>query len=282
MELKRYLVFAGISLAIHGVAFSANYKPITIAPIADKTGASVSIQLIQRSASEPTPQAVSEVTPESIPKTKPMVEPKAEPNTTLLSKLKSNPVAQPKATIKPIQKSELIEKEKNTKQITKQPAQPKAAETALVKNKSAQVKPNNKKPVQSRPVVKADVVSPVVAKKVVNPPVTSTPEEAIKPPQQARSSTPKMVKKPSFSAKPTPIEYPRSAKRRNIEGLVLVEIWIDEQGHQTKQMVIDSSGHPMLDQAAINAITKWQFKSYRDQGQLIAHRVQVPITFELN
>lgn len=91
-----------------------------------------------------------------------------------------------------------------------------------------------------------------------------------------------MVKKITFTARPTPIGYPRSAKRQNIEGRVLVEIWLNKQGQQTKQLIINSSGHQALDNAAIKAITQWKFSRHQYAGQEIAYRVQVPINFELN
>jgi protein TonB len=91
-----------------------------------------------------------------------------------------------------------------------------------------------------------------------------------------------MVKKVTFSARPSPIDYPHSAKRRNIEGLVLVEVWLDEKGKQIKQRIINSSGHQILDKAALKGISQWQFSRQQDDGQAIAYRVQVPINFGLN
>jgi protein TonB len=97
-----------------------------------------------------------------------------------------------------------------------------------------------------------------------------------------KPSAPKMVKKVTFSARPSPIDYPHSAKRRNIEGLVLVEVWLDEKGKQIKQRIINSSGHQILDKAALKGISQWQFSRQQDDGQAIAYRVQVPINFGLN
>jgi protein TonB len=97
-----------------------------------------------------------------------------------------------------------------------------------------------------------------------------------------KQSAPKMVKKVTFSARPSPIDYPHSAKRRNIEGLVLVEVWLDEKGKQIKQRIINSSGHQILDKAALKGISQWQFSRQQDDGQAIAYRVQVPINFGLN
>lgn len=112
--------------------------------------------------------------------------------------------------------------------------------------------------------------------------VTAQTENASKKTLAAQPSLPKMVSKISFSARPTPIDYPHSAKRRNLEGRVLVEVWLDKQGMQTKQLIVSSSGHQVLDNAALKTIRQWQFSRHQTAGQEIAYRVHVPINFELN
>ncbi|SON53402.1 energy transducer TonB [Vibrio tapetis] len=282
MELKRYLVFAGISLIIHGVAFSANYKPMTIAPISENVGSSVSIQLIQRSSTQPNQQSVSEAKPFSKTQPEPARNPKPEKATGYAKDTKRNTITKPRKQLKTLKPTEPINKELVTnKAATKKvPRNTRKAKTAKDNVKTVETNKADTVQVKKQAVTFPEKVDKPIVDQVLSK--TSAQEDTAQPQQQVPPSAPKMVKKPSFSAKPTPINYPRNAKRRNIEGLVLVEIWIDEQGKQTKQIVVDSSGYPMLDQAALNAITQWQFKSYRDKGQLIAHRVQVPISFELN
>ncbi|GAM68564.1 ferric siderophore transport system [Vibrio sp. JCM 19236] len=97
----------------------------------------------------------------------------------------------------------------------------------------------------------------------------------------ASASKPKMVKKPTFSAKPTPVGYPRLAQKRGWQGNTLIEIWINEEGKQIKQAIVNSSGHKILDEAAMKAVAEWQFQRRSEQGQRIAYRVQVPINFQL-
>lgn len=97
----------------------------------------------------------------------------------------------------------------------------------------------------------------------------------------ASSSKPKLIEKPKFSAKPTPVKYPKLARKRGWQGQVMVEVWINAQGQQTKQIIIHSAGHKMLDQAALKAIKNWQFSSSTENQKAVAHRVRIPVNFQL-
>jgi protein TonB len=70
------------------------------------------------------------------------------------------------------------------------------------------------------------------------------------------------------AAKPTPIigenpppEYPRRAIRLSIEGRVLIEVTVDAQGSVTACKVLKSSGHDVLDRAALKAVRTWRFSN---------------------
>lgn len=119
--------------------------------------------------------------------------------------------------------------------------------------------------------------APEPAPKPVPEPVEKTPE-----PQQARDSAPKRIEKPSFRTRPAPITYPVQARRRGLEGTVVVEVWLDEQGKQTKRLLARSSGVGLLDKAALKAIAKWRFSAYVENGRALEHRVQIPIRFKLD
>ncbi|MDF5452056.1 energy transducer TonB, partial [Vibrio parahaemolyticus] len=87
---------------------------------------------------------------------------------------------------------------------------------------------------------------------------------------------------PTFVSQPTQPRYPRSAQRRGIEGVALYEIWLDENGNQIKQVLIESSGTESLDASALRAIKQWQFTPHISGGLKVAHRVQVPVRFKLD
>ena len=96
------------------------------------------------------------------------------------------------------------------------------------------------------------------------------------------TSQPVMVDQPAFVSQPVQPRYPRSARKRGIEGVALYEVWLDANGNQIKQVLIESSGAEMLDVSALRAIKQWQFSPHISGGQKVAHRVQIPVRFKLD
>ena len=78
------------------------------------------------------------------------------------------------------------------------------------------------------------------------------------------------------------IKYPRIAKKRNLQGEALIEVWLDEEGEQVKQILLASTGHQVLDKAAMKTIAKWKFGPQEVSGKAIAHRVHIPIRFKFD
>lgn len=79
---------------------------------------------------------------------------------------------------------------------------------------------------------------------------------------------------------PPPV-YPLAARRRGIEGTVLVRAQIQEDGQCLQALLSKSSGHEMLDKAAVNAVKSWRFIPAKRGSQTITAWVEVPITFRL-
>ncbi|EEW09993.1 Protein tonB [Vibrio mimicus VM573] len=90
-----------------------------------------------------------------------------------------------------------------------------------------------------------------------------------------------MVDKPAFVSAPVQPRYPRVAQKRGIEGTVMYEIWLDEQGNQIQQYLITSSGTEVLDKSALEAIKQWKFSPRILDGVPVAHRVHIPVRFKL-
>ncbi len=155
---------------------------------------------------------------------------------------------------------------------TKPVVEPKVTKPKPVK------KPLKKQEAKPEKVVEEKkVVAEVETQSVENTEVQAPP---IAPTQEA--SQPILVEKPSFRVKPTPPHYPRVAKRRGQQGTVIVEVWLDKNGKQIQQLIAESSGFEALDEAAILAVTQWQFKGHIINGQSIESRLKVPVRFELN
>ncbi|MFA6037261.1 MAG: energy transducer TonB [Legionellales bacterium] len=84
-----------------------------------------------------------------------------------------------------------------------------------------------------------------------------------------------------LSQKPVPPIYPEKARRERQEGLVLVRAQVDHLGKTHEVIVSQSSGFPLLDEAAIKAVSKWSFLPAKENDQAIAAWIEVPIDFKL-
>ncbi len=76
--------------------------------------------------------------------------------------------------------------------------------------------------------------------------------------------------------KPT---YPSMARDAEIEGVVMVQLDIDEFGNVVNARVLASV--PMLDQAALEAVRQWKFKPAKQRDVPVPVRVAYPIRFSL-
>ncbi|NOT80077.1 MAG: energy transducer TonB [Bacteriovoracaceae bacterium] len=70
--------------------------------------------------------------------------------------------------------------------------------------------------------------------------------------------------------------YPRLAIRRGIEGSIKIKISISPAGIPQEIVVLNSSGHDILDNAAIEAAKTWRF-----QAQSLAYTVTKTIDFQI-
>ncbi len=77
-------------------------------------------------------------------------------------------------------------------------------------------------------------------------------------------------------------EYPDMAKRLGQQGKVVVRVHIDVEGRPSQAAVGQSSGHPLLDKAAVDAVSGWKFVPGRRNGVLEPMWFNVPITYSLN
>lgn len=76
--------------------------------------------------------------------------------------------------------------------------------------------------------------------------------------------------------------YPEYAKRKGYEGTVVLKVKILKTGDVSDVQVSRSSGHRVLDDAAVAAIQKWKFSPAEKNKQPIDQWVQLPINFSIN
>jgi protein TonB len=78
-----------------------------------------------------------------------------------------------------------------------------------------------------------------------------------------------------------PPSYPWQARRMGIEGRVVLQVEILQNGNAGRIEIRRSSGHELLDQAAIKAVGGWRFEPARVAGTPITAWAEVPISFRL-
>lgn len=89
---------------------------------------------------------------------------------------------------------------------------------------------------------------------------------------------------PSFDASylknPAP-EYPSQAKRRGMEGVVMLGVLVAENGLAKSVNIAKSSGFAMLDASALDTVKRWKFVPAKRGNESVEARVMVPIEFRL-
>ena len=74
--------------------------------------------------------------------------------------------------------------------------------------------------------------------------------------------------------------YPPLAKQARIQGAVLLQATIGKDGSIQNLRV--QSGHPMLTQAAIDAVRQWKYKPYLLNGEAVEVETTVQVNFTLS
>ncbi|MEE7625754.1 energy transducer TonB, partial [Methylobacter sp. Wu8] len=85
----------------------------------------------------------------------------------------------------------------------------------------------------------------------------------------------------NYGSNPKP-KYPRIATSRGWEGTVRLLVRVSAEGDSEEITVQTSSGHDVLDEAAIEAVEKWKFIPAKRGDTAVSSSVIVPINFVLN
>lgn len=125
-----------------------------------------------------------------------------------------------------------------------------------------------------QPAVEHAVQQAPVAVAQLAPPVPAPIQPVAEPPLELPRYNAAYLSNP-------PPAYPLAARRRGIEGTVLVRAEIAAGGECLRAELKKSSGAEVLDQAALEAVKKWRFVPARRGSQAVVAWVEVPITFKL-
>ena len=87
------------------------------------------------------------------------------------------------------------------------------------------------------------------------------------------------VKAPQPLSTPQP-QYPSLARGARIEGDVIIDAVIDTTGNVVEMRVV--SGHPLLIQAAMNALKQWRYEPTFLNEEAVSVQLLVTIRFRLS
>ena len=81
--------------------------------------------------------------------------------------------------------------------------------------------------------------------------------------------------RPIFQTAPN---YPQELRKRNLEGSVQVVFLVDRDGKVVGPKV-EKSTNPSFDRPALEAVRQWKFEAGTRNGEKVAFKMRVPITF---
>jgi len=108
------------------------------------------------------------------------------------------------------------------------------------------------------------------------PPAPTQDAEPPKASQRIRIGGKVMEKQ--LKRKVTP-DYPREARDQRIQGAVRLHIVVSKEGKVLQAEIV--SGHPVLAEAAVDAVRKWEYKPVLLNGQPVEVDSTVDVVFSL-
>lgn len=117
----------------------------------------------------------------------------------------------------------------------------------------------------------------------IEPVAQPLPTASVRDPEPLHEPVPPqepVVTMPRYRQNPPPL-YPAKARRRGYRGVTVLSAEILEDGSVGELKVTTSSGHEILDDAALRAVKTWTFEPARENGVPVSWWVDIPVRFEL-
>lgn len=93
-------------------------------------------------------------------------------------------------------------------------------------------------------------------------------------------NSPSWVKEADYRRNPKPA-YPPRAREFGLEGKAVLLVVVSTDGRAKSVTIRTTSGHPTLDEAAVESVRRWEFRPAERNGIAIESKVLVPISFRL-
>jgi protein TonB len=282
--VKRLLPCVILALAFHAIILSADFSWLRLAPGLTPAAKSLTITLSAARPQKPIAQATapnkrSERPLESGFKQAPRKNPAATPTLAPVAPQKNTvKKTRPKRSLKALTfKKQYIKTIEATQTESRpEPLVPLKAETQIFTTASSYKKPVH----QTLPADAAFIKKTHRVPAGSSEPATTA---AIQPDTQrddTLSGAFLKLARPLYKQNAAP-PYPRKARRLGYEGIVMLKVLIDENGRVDDLMVFKSSGHSVLDRAALSAVRKWLFEPGTEGGINKKMWVKIPVRFDL-
>ena len=304
--MKRFLLAALFALTLHGLFFG--FVPIAFDKKPPKKPHVITISLASYAPVKPKPAAKparkppekkqdtvikplpekktpEKKAPEKPPKTLSVKKDEVKPDKKVKPPQKKK--KKPLKSVKKLQKKE-VKPRKKVPRLRKKATKPKTKPKAPAKIVTASLVPEKKKVLETPPP--STQVSDPPKREMAVPveetfePFPDIPEDieveketkiaSIPPVKQVREA------RPAYKDNPRP-QYPKRARRRGHEGTVVLEVLVDGNGRVKDLRIITSSGHSVLDKAAMKSVNGWLFEPGMVGDEKVEMWVRVPVRFEL-
>lgn len=80
----------------------------------------------------------------------------------------------------------------------------------------------------------------------------------------------------------SPFRYPEALWDAEVEGETTLAVWIDVNGRVDSARVVESSGHPAMDSAALAGADSLRFRPAQRGEEPVAAWYQLPVRFQLD
>lgn len=77
------------------------------------------------------------------------------------------------------------------------------------------------------------------------------------------------------------VRYPEIAQEAGIEGMVIVQAFIDQKGRVTETLILRGIPNTGLNEAAMDAISKTRFKPAKQRDRPVGVWISIPVNFKL-
>lgn len=142
----------------------------------------------------------------------------------------------------------------------------------------------------AQPSARVETASPAAVAEPALPADSDISRTAVAAPASAAASATvkpaaePVLTPPSFSAaylRNPPPRYPPAARRNGDEGTVMLRVRVTADGAAAQVELDRSSGFPLLDGAALDAVRGWRFVPARRGTRSVEDWVRVPVVFRL-